>query len=568
VHFLHLSSASIFRGILLLGAVATFGAIQADGQNLVSHLYRMQVSTGQIVTSTWRGAHVSSATELPKTRGKEWVLIGASEAERNGIKRLFYSNKSNNALEVSFYRGKGAGTFLGATPLARLDPGWTGRAVADIDGDGNLDVIAMHEGTGEIAVYFFGGFQGTALLRSESISSLSAPGWNVVGAADLNGDGCPDLILQESSTRDVMLAYLAESNGITVTGTQVLNGKGFRGWTAAGMQDMNGDGHPDLILSNDATGHTVVNYYAGVLGVDYLGSGSVDQSGSPDWKFVIPSSPGKATRGATSLTNDLVASASSIFDSTVTLQPQAIMRAATSTTTATSMTVTSTTTTSTRSTVLIFNGTGTSSTAVTAIENVVHSLGLAYQTVNSSQLDAISQAKLATYQLFIVPGGNSITIGNNLTSKATTTVRSAISQNGLNYLGMCAGGFFGGFSSYHKVLNLTSGVWFKFFADYYKGIHKESVMISFPSRSKLDIYWQDGPALSGWGKVVGKYPNGTPAITEGYWGKGFVVLSGVHPEAPASWRYGMSFSTPVDVDLAYAGTLVRAALNRTMLPHY
>lgn len=232
------------------------------------------------------------------------------------------------------------------------------------------------------------------------------------------------------------------------------------------------------------------------------------------------------------------------------------------------MTVASTTTTSTRSTVLIFNGTGTSSTAVTAIENVVHSLGLVYQTVNSSQLDAISQAKLATYKLFIVPGGNSITIGNNLTSKATTTVRSAISQNGLNYLGMCAGGFFGGFSSYHKGLNLTSGVWFKFFADYYKGIHKESVMISFPSRSKLDIYWQDGPALSGWGKVVGKYPNGTPAITEGYWGKGFVLLSGVHPEAPASWRYGMSFRTPVDVDLAYAGTLVRAALNRTMLAHY
>ena len=143
MHFPYLSSASIFRGILLFAAVATFGAIQVDGPNLVSHLFRMQVSTGQIVTSTWRGVHVSSATELPETRGKEWALIGASEAERNGIKRLVYSNKSTNALEVSFYHGKEAGTFLGATPLARLNPGWTGRAVADIDGDGNLDVIAM-----------------------------------------------------------------------------------------------------------------------------------------------------------------------------------------------------------------------------------------------------------------------------------------------------------------------------------------------------------------------------------------------------------------------------------------
>jgi hypothetical protein len=85
---------------------------------------------------------------------------------------------------------------------------------------------------------------------------------------------------------------------------------------------------------------------------------------------------------------------------------------------------------------------------------------------------------------------------------------------------------------------------------------------------KLDIYWQDGPQLSGWGQIVGKYPNGTPALTEGSWGKGFVILSGVHPEAPASWRSGMHFNAPVDVDLAYAGTLVKAAMNHSMLPHF
>ena len=85
----------------------------------------------------------------------------------------------------------------------------------------------------------------------------------------------------------------------------------------------------------------------------------------------------------------------------------------------------STSTSTSAARVLIFNGSGTGSSAVTAIENVVHSLGLAYQTVNSSQLDAMTQTKLASYKLFIVPGGNSIAIGNNLTVKATTTVRNA-----------------------------------------------------------------------------------------------------------------------------------------------
>ena len=68
--------------------------------------------------------------------------------------------------------------------------------------------------------------------------------------------------------------------------------------------------------------------------------------------------------------------------------------------------------------------------------------------------------------------------------------------------------------------------------------------------------------------IVGEYPNGTPAIVEGKSGNGWVILSGIHPEAPASWRYGMKFTTPVQTDNAYAGVLVLAALNGTELPHY
>ena len=553
MRFPHIS-ASLSRCILFTVLLTAFGAAETAGPNLASRLYRRQISTGQIVASAWHGTEVKGATQLAESRGKDWVLIGVLESDRAGVRRLVYSNKSSKALEVSYYRGS---TFLGSASLPALHSGWTGRAVADIDGNGNLDVIAANKSTGEIAVYFFGGFNGTTLLRNDPIAALSAPGWNVIGAADLNGDGYGDLVLQEASTREVMFVYLTESNGLTVTGTQVLNGRDFRGWSAAGMQDMNGDSHPDLILTNDATGETIVNYYGGELGVASLGSDSVDRSGSLDWKIVVPSTPATATAKSMPLSSPTLSA------SALTASPDAAPEVQTL-----AATTGSTSTSTSAARVLIFNGSGTGASAVAAIENVVHSLGLAYQTVNSSQLDAMTQTKLASYKLFIVPGGNSITIGNNLTSKATTTVRNAVSQNGLNYLGMCAGGFFGGFSSYHKVLNLTSGVWFKFFADYYNGKHKEAVAISFPARSKLDIYWQDGPQLSGWGKVVGKYPNGTPAITEGFVGKGFVILSGVHPEAPASWRTGMHFNTPVDVDLAYAATLVRSAMNRTMLPHF
>jgi hypothetical protein len=101
-----------------------------------------------------------------------------------------------------------------------------------------------------------------------------------------------------------------------------------------------------------------------------------------------------------------------------------------------------------------------------------------------------------------------------------------------------------------------------------RGIHKAPVAIASVGTPTLDQYWEDGPQCTGWGEVVGKYPDGTPAIVEGMSGKGWVILCGVHPEAQEHWRRGMRFTTPVSVDNAYARTLIEAALNGTRLPHY
>ena len=65
-----------------------------------------------------------------------------------------------------------------------------------------------------------------------------------------------------------------------------------------------------------------------------------------------------------------------------------------------------------------------------------------------------------------------------------------------------------------------------------------------------------------------KYPDGTPAIVQASVGDGWVILSGVHPEAPESWRRGMNFTTPASLDNAYAAKLIEAALRRTQLEHF
>ena len=220
-----------------------------------------------------------------------------------------------------------------------------------------------------------------------------------------------------------------------------------------------------------------------------------------------------------------------------------------------------------RGAILLFNGSGASPNDVAAVETILHSNHLDYSTVNSSRLNEMGEAQLRGYRLLIVPGGNFIDMGKSLTSDTAANIRTAVG-NGMNYVGICAGAFLAGDSAYYNGFNLTSGVQFGFYSAERQGIRRAVVPITVAGSPTLEHYWEDGPQFAGWGAVVGKYPNGTPAIVEGTSGKGWVILSGVHPEAPASWRHGMTFTTPVSVDNAYAGTLIHAALNRTQLPHY
>jgi glutamine amidotransferase-like uncharacterized protein len=146
--------------------------------------------------------------------------------------------------------------------------------------------------------------------------------------------------------------------------------------------------------------------------------------------------------------------------------------------------------------ILLFDGTGTSRGDVKAVEAILESSHLAYSTAGSSRLNEMSVQQLRQRRLLIVPGGNFIDIGNSLTSAATARIRGAV-ENGLNYLGICAGAFFAGNSPYNG-LNLTSGVRFGFYSAENRGLRKAAVSISAPGSLTLDQYWEDGPQLAGW----------------------------------------------------------------------
>ena len=113
--------------------------------------------------------------------------------------------------------------------------------------------------------------------------------------------------------------------------------------------------------------------------------------------------------------------------------------------------------------ILLFAGAGTSAEDVATVETILREIHLGYSLVSTSQLNAMTEPELRSYQLLIVPGGNFLKIGRNVEPSAIMRIHDAV-QSGLGYLGICAGAFLAGRSTHYASLDLAD-VQFGFYAD-------------------------------------------------------------------------------------------------------
>jgi RHS repeat-associated protein len=107
------------------------------------------------------------------------------------------------------------------------------------------------------------------------LNNAGNPGWTVVGAADMNQDGVPDLIwINQSDSQHaigaVTVNYYGGTGGAIYEGWAWLNQAGISGWNVGAVADMNSNGEPDLIWQDATSPDTVTAYYYSLAGVcDY-----------------------------------------------------------------------------------------------------------------------------------------------------------------------------------------------------------------------------------------------------------------------------------------------------------
>jgi hypothetical protein len=162
---------------------------------------------------------------------------------------------------VAVLLGKGDGTFASAADYETTVASPYGIAAADLDHDGKVDLVVTAPASGEIVVASGKGdgtFNSPAVYTA-TISPLDGTSSPVeVAVADVNGDGHPDIVYTNAASGAVGV-LLNDGTG-EFYGPTEFHAEG--GAVAVTIADLNKDGWPDVVAAGSYVGGIAVLYNA------------------------------------------------------------------------------------------------------------------------------------------------------------------------------------------------------------------------------------------------------------------------------------------------------------------
>jgi hypothetical protein len=177
--------------------------------------------------------------------------VAVGDFNGDGIPDLAVGNLQGEG--VTILLGNGDGTF---TAAASLEPGnyeSTSVAVGDFNGDGKTD-LAVTKGYGNDSVsIFLGNGDGTFTLQSTPRTGKNPV---AIAVGDFNGDGIPDLAVADQQEVSNGLTILLGNGDGTFTAAASPQTGSLPNSVAVG--DFNGDGIPDLVVDNGGNTVTIL----------------------------------------------------------------------------------------------------------------------------------------------------------------------------------------------------------------------------------------------------------------------------------------------------------------------
>ncbi len=211
-----------------------------------------------------KGAYSEQRRSTLKTVNARDVKV--ADLNHDGFLDLVFANEGNTESEsgAALYWGNGSGEYSEERSTRLPGERSSGVAVADLNGDGDLEIIlanAFRLRGRELGIYnitetvaidsyvYWGSKDGYSVNRRTELPTVGA---SAVATADLNADGRTDVVFANSAG-GASYIYWNGADGFHPnerTAIPTLNA------SSCAVEDINADGFPDLILANRSDGHS------------------------------------------------------------------------------------------------------------------------------------------------------------------------------------------------------------------------------------------------------------------------------------------------------------------------
>ena len=241
-------SRSFFPGELVYASATTATTDLAGMQPLTPTVWQFNAAAGA-------GPGEFPLTHTVTTAADGARSVGAADVDGDGDLDLLSASGYDD--KIAWYENDGSGSFTTIHTVTTTADVAYSVAAADVDGDGDLDLLSASSWDDKIAWYENDG--ATAPTFTAHTVTTAANFATSVGAADVDGDG--DLDLLSASANDGKIAWY-ENDGITdPTFTAYTVTTTAAGANSVGAADVDGDGDIDLLSASSSGGTRKIVWY-------------------------------------------------------------------------------------------------------------------------------------------------------------------------------------------------------------------------------------------------------------------------------------------------------------------